>query len=252
MIEIGSPPKLWMPPRPAIIRSAADLPKRATFPFPTYCPNAKLSGFTLLAAVEAIGATVTVPEGVRSKDVAVFLQYRTVQGTSIPPLVTPTDFSSIDTRTATVSDSGSSTVSARWAAAMKVLVGDEAEQVLTGMSSGSKALLIFRPKGTLKGISAQSKNGQITGGNPTLQTIGAGVLEPPVIILGWGTADTSGTPGTPTGTLVTNGTKVAGFLSGAFGSVWCELQNEATANRTWDIGDLTYPNCLASFALAGT
>lgn len=248
MIDLGPPPKVWMPPKPAIIRSAADLPKRATFPTPTYCPGDKLKGFTLaMPAVEAFGSTVTVPEGVRSKDVALLIQYGQASGTTVPTLVYPPDHALIDTRGQTITESGASTVSPRYVASMKVLDGDEDGQVLTGISFGSKHLLIFRPVGSLKGISAQSINGQITGGNPTLQTIGAAAFPAPVIVLGIGTTSSP----SPTGTLATNGTKIAGLLSGVWVSVWCEIQTGTTANRTWDTGEVTHPNILASFALVG-
>lgn len=245
MIDLGAPPKIWMPPKPAIIRSAADLPKRATFPTPTYCPGGKVRNFTLVGAIETTGTTVTVPAGVKAKDVAVLFQYgRAISGTP-PALVTPSPLVSVDTRTVTFTSG--STVSDRLAAAIGLLTGAEAGQDLTGFS-GSKVLLIFRPIGGLTGVVAQSIAGQLTTGNPTLQTITASAYPGPVIVVGFSRPGGAGFTPQPTGTLVTNGTMI-GSNTGAWGAVWFEVQAGATVDRTFDVGDSADPNALQSFVI---
>lgn len=74
MIDIGPPPKLWTPPRPAIIRSAADIADRATFPFPTFAPRVKR--FPVVQGVSGStgsGSSISValPSGVAAKDLLV-------------------------------------------------------------------------------------------------------------------------------------------------------------------------------------
>jgi hypothetical protein len=74
MIEIGPPPQLWMPPRPAIIRSAADIADRATFPFPTFAPRVKR--FPVVQGVSGSTGSgssicVALPSGVAAKDLLV-------------------------------------------------------------------------------------------------------------------------------------------------------------------------------------
>lgn len=133
-------------------------------------------------SVTSDASTIDVPATViEDRDVLVLLDYATSSGAT-PADTTPTDFTQILTRTATIGLAGY-----RISLSARISDGTVAGSTLTGLSSNvniqAKALAIFRANKALASVSGSDPEGEITSGNPAGSTIGASGGTPAVIAL---------------------------------------------------------------------
>lgn len=195
---------------------------------------------TNLTPVFSTSASVICPT-VSNKDIAIFAQW-SANTSSIPALVVPTGFTNVcNTFTAAFTDEF------RMAASYKLLDGTEGGTSLSGMTGAANratTLLVIRlSQPPISVNSAFDGNAQMTDGDPTLQTLDAGVTPRVVLLWGFQRSDIAG--GTATGTLVSNATKVTTSSNIA---MYYEVQS-SHVSRTFDAADDGNKNFLMSFGL---
>lgn len=120
------------------------------------------------SATSSTGATITAPNSIQRGDLLVLLQRGPY------PDVAPSGFTNI----------GSANLSTTYStsAYYKIATGQENGSIITGISNGSKALLVFRGSGPLT-VTPADYEGQITSANPTAQTINASGQSTPLVAL---------------------------------------------------------------------
>jgi hypothetical protein len=132
------------------------------------------------ASATSNAATITGPASIVAGDIIVLLDRAGNTG-SVPGLVTPTGFTSINNVT-----DGSFY---RQNLSYKVATGTEAGASITGMSYGGagytwKAMAVFRASGEVESVSVVDAAGESSGGNPTAQSVSAGSGITPLVVIG--------------------------------------------------------------------
>lgn len=181
--------------------------------------------------------TITVPALAQTGDLVVLYQF--ARGSSLPATVTPSLFSN-----AADNSSATGVTYTHGMVDYKKLTGGEPGTSVTGMNGNldnSKLMLVFRPSKTISTITVFSLNGQVTTGDPTLQTIDVTGISGLTLLIGLAGCNNTASA---SGTLVTNGTTVAGGSAMLVG--YYENQGNSPASRTIDMADLGN-NVLQSF-----
>lgn len=123
-----------------------------------------------------ISTTVTIPASAAVGDLAILVN--AARGASAPALVTPAGWTNL----VNMADAAQ-----RITAHYKVLASGEPGSVLTGMD-GSFAetlqILIFRPNAPINTVTPSTFSSQVTGADPTLQTVSASGQTVPLLVLG--------------------------------------------------------------------
>lgn len=194
MIDI--PPKiLWLPPKPAIIRSL----ERAPLELGNFLPG--MSGVMSVEGPKgpptAISVPITAqqdtdgpmnwPAGVRKGDVAVLFEVsrNTAGGGALADVdMTASGWASpiLNQSDATIGTVERDKIS------HKILTGSEGAS-FTGLSGSSntccKLLVIVRGNAPISSVGVSTVNNQVTTGNPTAQNNTSGSGTPPLIVFGW-------------------------------------------------------------------
>lgn len=133
------------------------------------------------SSTSASGSSVTLPAGIAAGDLIVVFNKAVAGFGGVPSTVVPTGFTSIINTSASGSPAGND---ARCIASYKLANGSEGGSSVAGMS-GSFIALIFRPNFTASAITPKSTAGEITSGNPALQTVTSGTGTVPLIVFGF-------------------------------------------------------------------
>lgn len=196
MIDFGPPPKLWLPPKPAIIRPADAKPKlvQASFlpgMFPAGAARTRDRGTLSIhsATSSFLSASIAVPGTVVAGDLLVYYNMATTNTATIPTSVTPSGFTLIG------SSSDSNTNGHRCNLSYKLAVGTEGGTNITGMNENTEhnVLFVFRGSRVITAVAAFDYEGHAGPGAGTAQVVSSGSgLAPLVVIAGYSDADNSG------------------------------------------------------------
>jgi hypothetical protein len=184
----GDVPKLWLPPKPAIIRPAKPV-IGMLLPVPLAAPALLGSGpknVTTLtfvtSATDVSGAAFTLPTDIIAGDLIVVWDTATnapAAGGPVPTAATPAGFTNdIDV------DNG---LDARAMFSHKIANGTEGGTSVNGMNAvdgEGKITAVFRGDAPLATASILSPAEQITDINPTAQVVTSGSGTPPLIVFG--------------------------------------------------------------------
>ena len=232
------PPKIWMPPKPAIIQPAdSKLVKASFLPgwFPVVGSPARLTSISQQDSATATGTDVTGPAGIESGDLIVILDM--AFGFSTPTSVLASGFTEIVDFT-----DGNGKVILSY----KIADGSEASATLAGMNGFSnqdeKALYTFRGDVPITSVNVQSANSQITNGNPTSQTVTSGSGTPPLIVLGGYTSIDS----SPVSPRTMSPAKDGEINSSSNHYLAYKIYNSSPANVSVDMNDEGDGNALCS------
>jgi hypothetical protein len=143
---------------------------------------AGLGQLTDLAHVDdavSTGATITIPAGALAGDLAVLFDSAANTITGIPALVTPTGWTSDETRAAPDLN--------RWNISHKILTASDPGAVITGMDGNTdrKLMSVFRGSRPITLVTAADVFSDETSGNPASQTIDAAAGVAPLIVMGF-------------------------------------------------------------------
>ncbi len=195
MFDVGPPPKLWLPPKPAIIRPGKELVKANFLPgmSPGFIALAPDLGILSLhsATSNFLSSTIDVPATVVAGDLLVLYDMGASNVVTAPTDVTPTGFTQIGT----VTDTGGGVRGYRCNLSYKLAVGGEASSTLTGLNSSTehKVLFVFRGSRVITAVSVSDYEGFAGTGTPTAQVVAASAgTKPLVVIAGYSDADNSG------------------------------------------------------------
>jgi len=194
---------------------------------------------TLVGTATANAASISMPSGTIVGDWAILLDAaESGSGSSITSVV-PSGWTSIKD----IYNNPSGAL--RLIASQKVLTSTSS---VTGMSSGTKFLLVFRPSSAITTVTASTWNGEVTAGNPTSQTVSASGVSTPLIVLALAATQESGAAipafvtETPSMTNLTN--------DGPSGGPECRmgytLYNSSPSDQSIDTGDNGAVNGLIS------
>lgn len=183
-MSMDLPPKIWLPPKPAIIRPAPVqkanfLP--GMFPFiPAQSAAAVLTTLSHVNQATSTGATIDVTGLVQAGDLMVLSDLARGSGGIAPTAVLPSDFTSLHNtvQTSLIGDH-------RWIVSAKISSGSET--VLTGMdgdAADKKIIDIYRGDVPISGF-ADSDFAESWGdnGNPASMTINGSGTTPVVLLL---------------------------------------------------------------------
>lgn len=239
-MSMDLPPKLWLPPKPAIIRSAP-VQKANFLPgmFPFIPAQSAAAAVTALAFHDDAYSTtneITVPAGLQAGDMMVLYDLGFDGDTSGGPstLETPLGF------TNWINDASAFT---RIAVSYGIATGSET--TLIGMDGDfvMKILAVFRPDAPITTITASAPTVEVTNGDPGAQSITATAGTLPLVALGFYGRGVSGGLNTPTFSpsedAILTGT---GVLSQQLRYL---LQNASLSDVTINLGDAGSANMLA-------
>jgi hypothetical protein len=189
--------------------------------------------------------SLTVPAAAQAGDLAVFFD-SAAHDTTIPTAVTPTGFTNVVNTSLDPGRGYRSMIS------YKVLNGSEV--TITGMAAqaGSngvslKTILIFRKANGIVSVVSSTFNGEMTAGNPALQTVSASGQTAPLIVFGLCGHATGSTP-----TAFTTASPAfddESFTHGAFNlqrRIGYKIYNASPENHSIDCGDNGSLNMLQS------
>lgn len=140
---------------------------------------------SFFASSVANAATITLASGIQAGDIIILWDHP-ISPTALPTLVVPTGFTQAGSIFNSVA-SGSGFFS-RGVISYKLANGGEGGSAITGMSSDSdqkKVAMVFRPNFTPTTLTSLSVNGEMTTGNPALQTVSSGSGAAPLIVFGF-------------------------------------------------------------------
>lgn len=181
-------------------------------------------------------STITAPATIQAGDV-IFMADKAAGSTSVPATVVPTGFTAIVNT--------SSGITERMICSYKIADGSEASASITGMngnSSNRKAIYVIRANKAAIAVKPKSVNGQITDGNPTLQTVTASTGIPALVIFGvYGTDSAAISPRTFS-TIADGEINPATNFYMAY-----KIYNSSPANTSIDMDDEGLGNALQSF-----
>jgi hypothetical protein len=188
-IDLTLPPKLWLPPKPAIIRALSREELKLGF-IPGFLPpiaaDTALRLTQVLSATDPSGAAFTLPTGIQVGDLIVVFDLAVSAGGD-PSAVIPSGFNQV----VTVSDGA-----ARGLLSYKIAAGTEGGTSLNGMDSTIEGKLTYVFRGNNKAIASAvptDVNSQSTGANPTAQVVNASGVATPLIVIGcYGTNTSAG------------------------------------------------------------
>jgi hypothetical protein len=187
MFDYGPPPKIWLPPRPAIIRPAEKKllrPQQANilpgwFPFMA-APEGGLASITQVGSSTSTAATITLPADIQAGDLIVILDGAN-SAFATPAAVTPTDFTNHANNTVTPPYEGY-----RLMLSSKLAVGTEGSASITGMNGNAgntKACYVFRGDIPATSRTPSTFNGEGTTGDPAAQNVAASGGSAPLVVL---------------------------------------------------------------------
>lgn len=213
------PPKIWLPPKPALVRAAErDVLREvhrhdrqhASFPFPTFVPAVAASGpvsaIAFRTGASSATDTLTAPS-ITPGELLVFVTW--AMHASAPPVVLPSGFTQIALLTF------SST--RRLVYAYKIAEAADSGASMTGMNgstSESVALLVFQPTGTITTVTPASLAAQGTSGTPATQNVASSAGTPPLVVIGamgFQSGTTSGESISPGTLIAVSGNLVVGY-----------------------------------------
>lgn len=181
-------------------------------------------------------STITAPATIQAGDV-IFMADKAAGSTSVPATVVPTGFTAIVNT--------SSGITERMICSYKIADGSEASASITGMngnSSNRKAIYVIRANKAAIAVKPKSVNGQITDGNPTLQTVTASTGIPALVIFGvYGTDSAAISPRTFSTTADGEINPATNFYMAY------KIYNSSPANTSIDMDDEGLGNALQSF-----
>lgn len=188
---------------------------------------------TVLSAT-ATTANITIPAAAQIGDFAILVDLAGAVGE--PSNVVPTNWTSIQTQ-----GDGSTT---RISASGKILVSGDPGAAITGMNDTDmqKVMLVFRGSSPFKGFTASTWNEEVTGGNPSAQTVTAVGQEFPIIVFGAAGEADDGTPAFSTespafdASVSANSDLIVGY----------KVYNGTPSNHSIDMADLGNANALVS------
>lgn len=196
--------------------------------------------FTPVGSSSSSSSTIVIPGNIQAGDIIV-LTDKAAGTTGIPTTVVPTGFTSI------INSSGGT---ARLISSYKIANGTESGTTITGMngaSSNRKALVVLRPDAPATSVTAFSTAGQVTDGNPTLQTVTAGSGTPALVVFGvYGTDSTAIAPRTFSPAPDAEITPATNHY------LAYKIYNADPVNTSVDMDDEGLDNCLQSFYIQAT
>lgn len=196
--------------------------------------------FTPVGSSSSSSSTIVIPGNIQAGDIIV-LTDKAAGTTGIPTTVVPTGFTSI------INSSGGT---ARLISSYKIADGTESGTTITGMngaSSNRKALVVLRPDAPATSVTAFSTAGQVTDGNPTLQTVTAGSGTPALVVFGvYGTDSTAIAPRTFSPAPDAEITPATNHY------LAYKIYNADPVNTSVDMDDEGLDNCLQSFYIQAT
>jgi len=196
---------------------------------------------TLIASTTANGSSISVPAAAVIGDFAVLFDATENHGGSSISTAVPTGWTSL------ADTFGVGSYSLRTTVSYKILTA--AGGSVSGMTGGSfsnKVLLIFRPSTSILTVTSSVWNAEVTGGNPTSQTVTASGVQTPLIVLAWGVVGDSPIPAFATETpSMTNVTR-SGSVTAPACRVGYTIYNSSPSNQSIDVGDNGTVNGLQS------
>jgi hypothetical protein len=229
--------KLWLPPKPAIIRAwkREELKLGSFLPgmFPGGAAVARLTQLSILATGSATTNPVTVSASVEAGDLMIVAGFVDGAGASIP---TGFSVASLSTNTAT-QKSGLT---------YKIAVGGEGTSVPGFFDTGGPGInrvAVFRGNKPITSVTVGSPGAQATDGNPTPQLVAASGGTPPLIVIAYYGSNTAVDPRTMS---PAKDAEIGATLD------WLayKIYNTAPADVTVDMDDEGTGNLLASCYLA--
>jgi hypothetical protein len=246
--DVGPPPGLWLPPKPAIIQAWKRDELKLGFLPGFFPPGAAAVGLTtltqVLSATDSAGATMTLPVGIQAGDLIVLWDHAVSAAT--PVTAVPSGFNSIANDT--VGDGFNRVI-----LSYKVAVGTESGATITGMTNNGtavdlvKLVYVFRGNQPIKAVNVVSAAIDSIHTNPTAQVVSSGSGKAPLVVIGAyscydGTINPrSFTPAKDGEINVTGSTqaRVQSYLA-------YKIYNSAPADVTIDMDDEGNGNSLAS------
>jgi hypothetical protein len=220
--------------------------------FSTPAAAAGVGGLTFLTSGKGDSSSKLIPATSVAGDLAVLLDTAVNNSTTTPTATVPTGFTSLVTSTGTLS-ANPIFRAVRCTLSAKVLAGGEPGSAVSGLSgSGSSRyiILVFRSTSTISSFTANSTNGEVTGSDPTSQSVtsGSSAIRPTLVIAQWMNSDNDISPRLTTPSLggeVANGT-------GHYGQYKIYNTGDTLSNHTIGMDDESRLNGLQSLYLTLT